>query len=213
MTDEPDRYLGEKDLVHHPQGRRAMTAADLAAMHTRHANALPIPSGTVLGHEHLMAHADRGTLLAELNREMERTRTAEKDRDGLRELLRATAVKEGDAYARAERLEAEVERLNLEVVQNASGAQVIMTAGLAYMEEVKRLEKAVAALKEVNDRLLAERERLYAERAKIVPWIRAQLEMYPLDSYEAEAVKQIAADLEEEMASGFQEGIAEPPAT
>lgn len=185
MTDEADRYLGEKDLVHHPQGRRAMTAADLAAMHTRHANALPIPSGTVLGHEHLMAHADRGTLLAELNREMEEV----------------------------ERLREENERLNLEVVQNASGAQVIMTAGLAYMEEVKRLEKAVAGLKEVNDRLLAERERLYAEREKIVPWIRAELEMYPLHSEEAEVVNQIAHDLGKELASGFQEGIADSPTT
>lgn len=161
---EPDRYLGEKDLVHHPQGRRAMTAADLAAMHTRHANALPIPSGTLLGHEHLMAHADRGTLLAELNRQMEATARA------LSDLESVTA--ERDMWRQRMR--------------------------------VKALEKADAE---------AAVERLRAEREKIVPWIKAELEMYPLHSEEAEVINQIAYDLEKELASGFQEGIAGRPPT
>jgi hypothetical protein len=52
--------------------------------------------------------------------------------------------------------------------------------------------------------LLAEVERLRAEREKIVPWVRDQLEMYPLDSDEAEVVNQLAHDLGKELASGFQ---------
>lgn len=57
-----------RDLVHHP-GTRPLTNVDLEAMRTRHANAIrPIPSGTVMGHEHLMADADRGSLLAEVRR-------------------------------------------------------------------------------------------------------------------------------------------------
>ena len=155
MTDEADRYLGEKDLVHHPQGRRAMTAADLAAMHTRHANALPIPSGTVLGHEHLMPHPDRVTLLAELNRQMERVFD----------------------------LEAQVERLNLEVVQNASGAQVIMDAGVACLQEVKRLEKVNAQLKEATARPLSDLESVTAERDM---W-RQRMRVKALEKANAEA--------------------------
>lgn len=159
-----DDYLGEKDLVHHP-GTGEMTAAQLAAIHTRHANAIrPIPSATVLGHEHLMADADRGALLAELNRAMEEAYRLREECDGLRALLSVTAVKEGDAAAEVERLEAEVERLNLEVVQNASGAQVIMNAGMAYLQEVKRLEGVVAGLKEINDRMAEERLHLTQER-------------------------------------------------
>lgn len=121
--EEADRHLGEKDLVHHPQGRRPMTAADLAAMHTRHANAIvPIPSATALGHEHLMAHADRGTLLAELNREMERVSD----------------------------LEAEVELLNLKAVQSESGAHIAVNAGVTALQEVGRLEGVLEAARELH---------------------------------------------------------------
>lgn len=66
-----DKYLGNKSLIWHP-GTGEMTAAQLAAIHTRHASAIrPIPSATALGYDHLMADADRGALLAELNRAME----------------------------------------------------------------------------------------------------------------------------------------------
>jgi hypothetical protein len=47
-------------------------------------------------------------------------------------------------------LEAEVARLNLEVVQNQSGARVILDAGVAYAEEVKRLERVIAALRQIH---------------------------------------------------------------
>lgn len=68
MTEEK---LFNPDLRWHP-GTGEMTPAQLAAIHTRHAGAIrPIPSATALGHEHLMADADRGALLAELNRTME----------------------------------------------------------------------------------------------------------------------------------------------
>lgn len=132
---EDDR-LTDKDLIWHP-GTGPMTSAHLAAMHTRHANAIrPIPSGTVLGHEHLMADADRGALLAELNR----------------------------ATEEAARLEAEVERLNLEVVQVQSGAQIAMNAGVAALQEVGRLEKERDQLKEINDRMAEDRLRIVDER-------------------------------------------------
>jgi hypothetical protein len=41
----------------------------MEAIRTRHVNAIrPIPSRTALGFDHLMADADRGALLAELDR-------------------------------------------------------------------------------------------------------------------------------------------------
>lgn len=47
----------------------------LMAMRTRHNYAIrPIPSKTALGHEHLMADADRGALLAEVDRLREQRR-------------------------------------------------------------------------------------------------------------------------------------------
>lgn len=79
------------------------------------------------------------------------------------------------------------------------------------MQEVKRLEKVVASLKEVNDHLVAhqarmegELQQLEAEREHIVPWVLGRLEMYPRDSDEAEVINQLAHDLGEQLASGFQ---------
>ncbi len=66
MSDE-DRLI-HKDLIW-AATEEEVTPTQLEAMRTRHLNAIrPIPSATVLGHEHLMADADRGALLAEVGR-------------------------------------------------------------------------------------------------------------------------------------------------
>ena len=63
-----DDRLTDKDLIWAP-GTDHITQAQMDAMITRDANAIrPIPSRTVLGHEHLMADADRAALIAEVNR-------------------------------------------------------------------------------------------------------------------------------------------------
>jgi hypothetical protein len=65
MTDDS---LVDKDLIWHP-GDGEISAAQMNAIRTRHANAIrPIPHRTAIGHEHFMADADRGALLAELDR-------------------------------------------------------------------------------------------------------------------------------------------------
>lgn len=65
MTDDS---LVDKDLIWHP-GDGKISAAQMNAIRTRHANAIrPIPHRTAMGHEHFMADADRGALLAELDR-------------------------------------------------------------------------------------------------------------------------------------------------
>lgn len=60
--------LINRDLLWAP-GIDRMTDAQLEAARTRDANAIrPIPSRTALGHDHLMADADRSALIAEVDR-------------------------------------------------------------------------------------------------------------------------------------------------
>lgn len=167
---EDDR-LTDKDLIWHP-GTGPMTSAHLAAMHTRHANAVrPIPSGTVLGHEHLMADADRGALLAELERMREarddyRDQLAAATEEAARLERKNANLREAliNAHEAGTSLGQDVERLNLEVVQVQSGAQIAMNAGVAALQEVGRLEKERDQLKEINDRMAEDRLRIVDER-------------------------------------------------
>lgn len=63
-----DDRLINRDLIWAP-GTDHITGAQMDAIRTRDANAIrPIPSQTVLGHEHLMADADRAALIAEVDR-------------------------------------------------------------------------------------------------------------------------------------------------
>jgi hypothetical protein len=67
MADSSDSLV-DKDLLWHP-GTGDISPAQMDAIRTRHANAIrPIPHRTAMGHEHFMADADRGALLAELDR-------------------------------------------------------------------------------------------------------------------------------------------------
>lgn len=60
--------LINKDLLWAP-GTDRLTNGQLEASRTRHENAIrPIPSRTALGYDHLMADADRGALIAEVDR-------------------------------------------------------------------------------------------------------------------------------------------------
>lgn len=64
---DDDRLINQ-DLIWAP-GTDHITASQMDAIRTRDANAIrPIPSQTVLGHEHLMADADRTALIAEVDR-------------------------------------------------------------------------------------------------------------------------------------------------
>jgi hypothetical protein len=66
--DENDERLFNPDLRWAPDTDH-ITDAQMNAIRTRHASAAqPIPSRTALGYDHLMAHADRGALLAEVDR-------------------------------------------------------------------------------------------------------------------------------------------------
>ncbi len=112
---------------------------------------------------------DRASLLAEVDRL----------RSALAALGRNERAATGHSLAMQEeneRLREENERLNLEVVQNATGAQVVMDAGAAYLQEVKRLEKACAGLKEINDHMGEERLRVEAQR-------EAVLKMHKVEDY------------------------------
>lgn len=81
--------LMRKELRYHP-GANKLSPAQLAAMHNRHHNAIqPIPSKTALGYEHLMAHEDRGALLAEVNRLNERLYGHE---EAVKDAVRTTAA-------------------------------------------------------------------------------------------------------------------------
>jgi hypothetical protein len=65
---DDDTRLINPDLLWAPDTDH-LTASQLEAIRTRHANAdRPIPSGTAMGYDHLMADADRGALLAERDR-------------------------------------------------------------------------------------------------------------------------------------------------
>jgi len=60
--------LIDRNLLWAP-GTDHITEAQLSAIRTRHNYAIrPIPSQTALGYDHLMADADRGALLAEVDR-------------------------------------------------------------------------------------------------------------------------------------------------
>jgi hypothetical protein len=66
--DEDDERLFNPDLRWAPDTDH-ITDAQMNAIRTRHASAArPIPSRTALGYDHLMADADRGALLAEVDR-------------------------------------------------------------------------------------------------------------------------------------------------
>lgn len=63
-----DDRLINRDLIWAPD-TNWVTDAQMEAIRTRDNNAIrPIPSKTVLGHEHLMADADRSALIAETDR-------------------------------------------------------------------------------------------------------------------------------------------------
>lgn len=63
-----DERLINPDLLWAP-GTDQLTKEQFTAICNRHANAIrPIPSRTALGYEHLMADADRGALIAEVER-------------------------------------------------------------------------------------------------------------------------------------------------
>lgn len=135
MTEEK---LFNPDLRWHP-GTGEMTAAQLAAIHTRHGNAIrPIPSATALGYDHLMADADRGALLAELNRSMEEAYRLREERDRFRNMMNSAV----------------------------SAGVVIDGERLDALKEVERLEKVVADLKEINDRMGADRVRMADELSR-----------------------------------------------
>lgn len=60
--------LINRDLLWAP-GTDKLTRAQMDAIRTRDASAArPIPSGTALGYDHLMADADRSALIAEIDR-------------------------------------------------------------------------------------------------------------------------------------------------
>lgn len=133
---EDDRLV-EKDLIWHP-GERPPTKDQMSAIRNRHHYAIqPIPAGTALGHDHLMAHADRGTLLREVDR-----------------LSASHADCQPEAWAAAARvareLRTENERLRLALVQAESGAQVAVDGGVAYLQEVKRLEGVMDAFRAIH---------------------------------------------------------------
>jgi hypothetical protein len=67
LTDADERVLN-RDLLWAP-GTDAITESQMSAIRTRHSSAAqPIPSKTALGYDHIMAHADRAALLAEVDR-------------------------------------------------------------------------------------------------------------------------------------------------
>lgn len=115
-----DKYLGNKSLIWHP-GTGEMTAAQLAAIHTRHASAIrPIPSTTALGYDHLMADADRGALLAELNRSMEEAYRLRDELERVRTVL-VNAHEAGMSLGQdVERLQVTVERARKALFEDAA---------------------------------------------------------------------------------------------
>ena len=63
-----EERLINRDLIWAP-GTDQITDAQMNAIRTRDANAIrPIPSQTALGYDHLMADADRGALIGEVDR-------------------------------------------------------------------------------------------------------------------------------------------------
>lgn len=72
-----DTRLINRYLIWAP-GTDELTEAQMDAIRNRHEGAIrPIPSRTALGYDHLMADADRGALIAEVDRLWaERYRTA-----------------------------------------------------------------------------------------------------------------------------------------
>lgn len=62
----------------------------------------------------------------------------------------------------------EVTRLRAELAQTESGASIAMDAGVTALQEVKRLEKVCADLKEINDRMAVDRLRLVDERDRLI---------------------------------------------
>lgn len=74
------KRLINRDLLWAP-GTEELTEAQLNAIRTRHNYAIrPIPSKTALGYDHLMADADRGALLGELDRTRAKLQAAQQGR-------------------------------------------------------------------------------------------------------------------------------------
>lgn len=109
--------------------------------------------------------ADRDAYVAKT---IKRYDTLAEEAARLRSALTALGRNEQAAVTSSLELQEENERLRLEAVQMESGTHIAVDAGVAALQEVKRLEKTCANLKEINDRMAEDRLRLIDERDRLI---------------------------------------------
>lgn len=140
LTDADERVLN-RDLLWAP-GTDAITESQMSAIRTRHSSAAqPIPSKTALGYDHLMAHADRAALLAEVDRIRSENAAIKTERDQFRKMMNSTVS--AGVTIDGERLDALRERDALRAQLDAARKALFDDAFEGHAQRYRALARAL----------------------------------------------------------------------